>query len=442
LYVAKISSGGEWRWATEAGGAFYDIVTSIAIDSSDNAYITGKFNGRIFFGETHYTTDSIVLDNNGGDDYAFFLAKIGSNGKWLSAISPVSGEGNAGGKGIAIDSDDNIYITGYFTETCSIGGTALTSYGKSDAFVAKKGSSGDWEWTKSLGGSDYDSVSGVTVDENGNVYLTGYFTGTASFGDTNLSSSGSLDIFVTKFNSNGDWQYAMRAGGTGDDQGKSISVDSRGNVYITGEFSKTSDFDGTKLSAEEDGARFVSRIDSGWLPRDSSAGLNMTLFIFFGCSILLAIPLGFIMWRKSKNEDDGGAEPTRRISRSTLRSSQQALLPQAQPPRIQILQATQSGGSHHSDSDPDVVQQMGPQMSPSGVGQPSMRNQMGPTGGSPMIGGPTRQPRGPQFGRGPPPPNPNEFGVVGQDGFEWLQREDGHWYRPANRGLNWARWNG
>ncbi|MDX9776786.1 MAG: SBBP repeat-containing protein, partial [Petrimonas sp.] len=94
---------------------------------------------------------------------------------------------------------------------------------------------------------------------SGNCYVTGNFNGTASFGATNLTCSGDYDIFVAILNTSGAWQWAVQAGGAGTDQGNSIAVDSSGNCYVTGYFSGTASFGATNLTSSGGDDIFVAK---------------------------------------------------------------------------------------------------------------------------------------------------------------------------------------
>jgi hypothetical protein len=109
-------------------------------------------------------------------------------------------------------------------------------------------------WSKSFGGSDWDDGYSVSVDSSGNVYITGSFSSsTIDFGGGALTNAGNSDIFLAKFNSNGKHLWSKRFGGSGDDYGQSVSVDSLGNVYGTGFFwSSNIDFGGCPLSSAGD----------------------------------------------------------------------------------------------------------------------------------------------------------------------------------------------
>ena len=126
IFIAKLSSSGSWQWAVKAGGSSQDFVSGIAIDSSDNAYITGSFDEIATFGNTSLVTTSNLT-------YGIFLAKLSSSGSWQWAINPPSyGTGN----GIAIDSSDNPYVIGTFYSFVTLDSTRLINSGNYDIFIA------------------------------------------------------------------------------------------------------------------------------------------------------------------------------------------------------------------------------------------------------------------------------------------------------------------
>ncbi|MDE0874712.1 MAG: SBBP repeat-containing protein, partial [Acidimicrobiales bacterium] len=146
------------------------------------------------------------------------------------------------GRGVAVDSSGNVYTTGYFNGTVDFGAGDVTSPGLSDVFVTKFDSSGAHQWTTTLGGTLSDFGRSVAVDSSGNVYVTGDFTGTVNFGAGNVTTAGTQDVFVTKLNSSGAHQWTTTFGGASDDRGYSVAVDGSGNVHVTGSFAGTVNF--------------------------------------------------------------------------------------------------------------------------------------------------------------------------------------------------------
>jgi Beta-propeller repeat. len=122
--------------------------------------------------------------------------------------------------GVAVDGSGNVYHTGAFEDTVDFGAGNVTSNGSLDVFVTKHNSAGVHQWTTTFGGTGNDIGRGVGVDGSGNVYTSGYFVGTVDFGAGNVTSSGSYDVFVTKLNAAGVHQWTNTFGGTGNDIGR------------------------------------------------------------------------------------------------------------------------------------------------------------------------------------------------------------------------------
>jgi hypothetical protein len=252
IYMAKMDSARQWLWAVSAYSVNHDFVYSIAVDSGDNAYLTGSFSGTTPFGAT-------TITSAGGDD--IYVAKVDSAGQWLWAVR-AGGTSDDIGNSIAVDSGSNAYIVGYFQGTAAFGAITLTSAGNDDIFVAKVDSVGQWLWAARAGGTSMDRGNSITLDNKGNAYITGYFSGTAAFGATTLTSAGGNDIYMAKMNSAGQWLWAVRAGGIGNDRGNSLALDSGGNAYLTGYFNSTAAFGATTLTSTGSDDIFVAKVDS------------------------------------------------------------------------------------------------------------------------------------------------------------------------------------
>src|SRR5205085_7864996 len=135
-------------------------------------------------------------------------------------------------------------------------------------FISRLDQNGNFVWADALGGARASSGVRIALDNSGNVYTTGLFSGTADFDPAlatyNLTSHGDTDVFVSKVYSNGSFGWADAMGGSSTDVGTGITVDSSGNVYTTGLFSSTADFDpgpaAYNLTSHGDTDIFVSKI--------------------------------------------------------------------------------------------------------------------------------------------------------------------------------------
>lgn len=136
----------------------------------------------------------------------------------------------------------------------------------------------NWQWAKSIGGSDWDEAHSLTVDATGNTYIAGYFQSTSLiFGSTTLTNVGGGDIFFAKYDALGNVLWAKSAGGTGSDWANSIVVDAIGNTYIAGGFdSPTLSFGATTLTNSGSGDLFLAKYDpmGNVLWAKSAAGAN------------------------------------------------------------------------------------------------------------------------------------------------------------------------
>jgi hypothetical protein len=142
---------------------------------------------------------------------------------------------SAYGCSVATDSSGNVFVAGYFWGTVKIAGVTLTSTSSSDLFVGKLSPSGSVLWVKRFGLSgNSNRPTSVAVDSNGNVILTGYFNGTIDFGLGTLTTKGASDIFVAKFSSSGTCQWSKSYGSLADDKALSAAVDGSGDVFIAG----------------------------------------------------------------------------------------------------------------------------------------------------------------------------------------------------------------
>ena len=254
VFVAKFGgANGACTWAVQASGTSSEGI-SIAVDGSDNALVTGSFQGVASFA-TVGDANTIPSTPGGitrGPALAMFAVRLdGRTGAW-QAPAQADGGGTSTGRATATDAAGNQYVTGDFSGNLVLGSTTLVSAGGSDVFVAKRSASGAWLWAVRAGGSTNDVGYGIAVDGSGNVLVTGGYRGTASFGTSPtatslVSTNGSYsDVFVAKFGAaDGVCAWALRAGVNntgGDAAGYGVAVDGSGNAVVTGCFLGTVSF--------------------------------------------------------------------------------------------------------------------------------------------------------------------------------------------------------
>jgi len=267
IFVAKMDANGNWLWATQAGGGGTsgDFGFGITVDDAGNSYVIGSFHGTATFG--FYS-----LPSSGYED--IFVAKLNATGNWLWATQ-AGGTSNDRGYGITIDDAGNSYVTGGFQGTATFGSYYLTS-SSIDIFVAKMDEDGNWLWVTQAGGTESSFGHGITIDNEGNSYVTGYFRDTATFGSHSLTSNGNADIFVAKMDANGNWLWATQSGGGGYDEGNGITIDDTGNSYVTGTFDYTATFSSYSLYSNGSWDIFVAKMDTdgNWLWATNAGGTS------------------------------------------------------------------------------------------------------------------------------------------------------------------------
>ncbi len=234
-----------WAWAKSAGGVPNDYIKDMVTDSSGNTYVTGTFQSvTITFG-------NISLTKTGSAANDIFLVKYDSLGNviWAKGFGGTSGDYVSS---IALDPIANVYMTGYYQGSTTIGNIILNSISNEDLFIAKFDSSGNVLWAKSAGGSDFDYGLSIAVDNVGNCYVAGEFLSPQLFLDTIMLIKPSpfwydVDIFYAKYDSSGNilWAKNPDVENVGSPR---IAVDVVGNVYLTAHTSDTIiTFDATTL---------------------------------------------------------------------------------------------------------------------------------------------------------------------------------------------------
>lgn len=238
IFVAYYNTNGVLQWVKGVGGANSDYGFSIAIDAQKNAYVTGAAGSSFIWGGTNLTAI-------GGSDG--FVAKYGPGGN-VFWVRTMVGPNADSGSGISVDFSGSPFVVGSYQDVLhfSSTGISLNSMGHNrEIFIARYNTNGQLLWARSAGGPTYDTPGGICVRDT-NPYVTGLFTGTASFGGQSLTSVGSQDIFVARYDPNGTLLWVRRAGGAQADSGSGIGVDGAGHAYITGGYqSNPAGFPGT-----------------------------------------------------------------------------------------------------------------------------------------------------------------------------------------------------
>lgn len=270
-FIAKIDPSGAWQWVRTANGGWDERVLGICVDKVNGyVYATGTtWNNINTFGSCAPAPFQGSADN-------IFVGKFDLDGNCIWTVL-AGGGADDHGYDLITDQQGNIYLTGfisdeYFQNTTAVFGSISVSIllGDSICFVAKMSPDGTFLWVKTFDGTDGERDNRIAIDSDANVYITGGFWGTKPFGDTTVTSEGGNDIFVIKFDKDGNQQWVRTVGSTLGDRGNSITVDQFDNIYVTGEFRDTLRFGTDDLNNYgSPGGRdiFVARItpDGEWL---------------------------------------------------------------------------------------------------------------------------------------------------------------------------------
>jgi hypothetical protein len=207
-----------------------------------------------------------TIDFGGGDltsagSYDIYLAQFTPGGahQWSKRF----GDGSVQtGKTVAVDGMGNVFLAGHIMGSADFGGDALTSAGSYDVIVAKFDASGAHQWSKRFGDSDYQYATSVDAKGFGDVFLTGYFAGTVNFGGGDLFSAGASDAFIVKFSDAGDHQWSQRFGDAHNEIGYGVATRPGGGANMTGVFENTIRFGGSTLTSAGQNDVFLAIFDA------------------------------------------------------------------------------------------------------------------------------------------------------------------------------------
>lgn len=266
VFIAKVNySNGNFEWTKRYGGGAnnlsnttvgLELISTISLNTNGQIILTGLFGGTVNFNNPYLVGSNELSSTKDGN--IPFISQLNSAGElnWAKKYNdvfiknavPISNTDDqlVSSQKTAMDSDGNIYAIGSFVGSVFIKNPLgiLESVGLKDIFLIKYNKKGDIVWARQAGGIGVDIGTDISILGN-NIYITGNFSETASFGDlsnsTQLTSLGDNDIFVAKYNTNGDFIWAKRGGGIESDVSRGIVANSSG-IYISGTFRSIADF--------------------------------------------------------------------------------------------------------------------------------------------------------------------------------------------------------
>ena len=246
IFVLELDAEGNYLWSGQMGGMSEDYGVNIEVASSDNIYVSGYFAGTGDFDPSPDMEFMLTATNQ-----SCFVEKLNSSKELLWA-------GVLGGPGIDylddmfIDGNENIYTTGGFAGAADFdlgaGSEVLVAVGDRDIFISKLNTDGGYVWAVSMGGPLKEFGQGISVDPEDNVYIAGNFQGTVDFNPASgdnfyLTSMGDYDIFIGKLDADAGLLWMKQIGGVGNQVPYRLTLDAENNIYTTGYFEETVDFD-------------------------------------------------------------------------------------------------------------------------------------------------------------------------------------------------------
>lgn len=235
-------------WAKTILGNVESIQRSTAVDASGNVYLYGVFFGTVDFDPGPATVNVTPVPYGCN----LYIAKYDAAGNYLW-VKNIAINASYGGNCMSLDASGNIYITGFYSGTSvdfdpGAGIATMTSVsGSNDIFLAKYDANGNYVWVKSIGSTADDRGNEIITDAGGNIFIGGIFNGTVDFNPggaaSNFTAAGSGDIFFAKYDGNGNYLWAKQIGGASFDDLRDMVLDVSGNIFLTGSFYGTADFD-------------------------------------------------------------------------------------------------------------------------------------------------------------------------------------------------------
>ncbi|MGB0403278.1 MAG: hypothetical protein ACPGEG_04220, partial [Salibacteraceae bacterium] len=246
LFVALFDTSGQLQWfqTAETGNTFWSQFSNlynprVSINEDGDIFIVGPFRSQAVFGST-------ILTSSGTSINSSYVAKYSSSGvfQWAKSTTSGSTSNNTFGERIASDNSGNVFISGIYNGSVTIGSTTLSTNGSNDIYLAKYDTSGTPIWAKGYGSFSTDEALGLSIDKFNDVYMVGRFYSSIIFGSDTLTVGGSSnqwDCYLVKLDTGGVVDWAKQFGGyTGtyasQDYCYGIDTDNKGNIGVSGRY--------------------------------------------------------------------------------------------------------------------------------------------------------------------------------------------------------------
>ncbi|MGH1362542.1 MAG: FlgD immunoglobulin-like domain containing protein [Calditrichia bacterium] len=254
IWFAALTGDGDLLWSEQIRSASNDVLLDMVIDRNGILYLTGEYEGAGSMG-------GFRLEEFGGSD--IFLAAYSISDRRFTHVASTGGPDYDYGLALHLGNSGELVWSGTFYDSASILGEPKVAVGMDDVFVAHlDAATFAVNWLATGGSDEEDAVNGLTIDNNGNVFLAGDFRARALFDGVVVESSGENDVFLAKYDASGFVQWVRQAGGRAEDRALSVAVDASGNSYVTGGFKETVWFDDIEHQSVGELDIFLARYDA------------------------------------------------------------------------------------------------------------------------------------------------------------------------------------
>ena len=264
IYICKLTGAGQFVWAKQVGDSSGRGSCKLMTDQQNNLVVAGAFYGH---GDFDPGVGQYLLNSNGFSDV--FVLKLSTSGvfNWAKLVG---GTGYDGLNSMTVDQSSNVIIGGSFQNAVDFDpgpGNFILSANNGKAFVVKLFPNGSFSFAKQYDGAGADDLES---DPFRNIYVVDSYSGTANISTgpsvNTVTSNGLYDVVVSKLDSSGNFIWGRTVGGAGTDGGNCITVDTTRNVYYSGTFFSTVDFDPgpgvTGITSQGQNDIFISKLDS------------------------------------------------------------------------------------------------------------------------------------------------------------------------------------
>ncbi|HVK68374.1 MAG TPA: hypothetical protein VM694_28135, partial [Polyangium sp.] len=259
LFMFQLDGAGAHVWSKKLGAGNTQSAQDVDIDAAGNLYVTGWL-----------TSDNVNLGGNNLDPNMedVFLASYdsGGNHRWSRVFNS---NNNQRGRRLTVTMDGNVALVGETDSNANLGGGNMNGGGGRDVIVGMyNGGNGNHIWSKIFGAGQDQFHGNIAAAPNGNVLLTGRFTGSLNFGGVEMTAVGTADVYMAELAAaNGNHVNSKRFGITGTSRGAGIAADGAGNILVTGHFDGSVDFGAGTVTTSNGYDVFVVKLAaSNWAP--------------------------------------------------------------------------------------------------------------------------------------------------------------------------------